>query len=236
LSLSYPDNPTKQEENMEIIRGKTTSFLNNAALVEQLSACKNVHLDIGTGDGRFVHHLAEACPDDFVIGIDANRDNLREVSRRAPANALFVIANALRLPQELYGTASHITINFPWGSLIDGLLAEEPVLLDGLQATTRPGTSLEVRLNGGALAEAGWSLEDGSRQVRSVLAANGFQMRNATPMTAGDLKAFPTTWAKRLAFGRDPRAVWLRGIRVINVSAASTYEMTVNPSLISELE
>jgi hypothetical protein len=34
-------------------------------------------------------------------------------------------------------------------------------------------------------------------------------------LTAGDLKAFPTSWAKRLAFGRDPRAVHLSGVRQV---------------------
>jgi hypothetical protein len=33
-------------------------------------------------------------------------------------------------------------------------------------------------------------------------------------MNAAALRSFPTTWAKRLAFGRDPRAVSLNGCLV----------------------
>jgi hypothetical protein len=68
-------------------------------------------------------------------------------------------------------------------------------------------------LNGGALAEIGWSLEAGAEQVREALAESGFAMRHCMMMTTNELKLFPTTWAKRLAFGRDPRAMYLYGTR-----------------------
>jgi 16S rRNA (adenine(1408)-N(1))-methyltransferase len=198
---------------MEIIRGKHASFTNASALAERLTGYETIHMDIGTGDGRFVRHIAESHPNDFVIGVDACRENLCQVSSSAPANALFVIANALALPSELYGLAAQVTINFPWGSLLEGLLTYDSALLEGLVNIARPNAELEVRLNGGALAEAGWSLETGADRVRDVLATNGFSIRPSNMMTAHELKSYPTTWAKRLAFGRDPRAVYLRAAR-----------------------
>jgi 16S rRNA (adenine(1408)-N(1))-methyltransferase len=198
---------------MEIIRGKHASFIDASATAALLAGCETIHIDIGTGDGRFVQHVAQSHPDTFVIGIDACRENLHEVSRRAPANALFVIANARALPPELHGLAEQITINFPWGSLLEGLVADNSSLLAGLVTITRPNARLEVRLNGGALAEIGQSLEEGADQVRELLAANGFMMQSRIPMTAHELKSYPTTWAKRLAYGRDPRAVYLNGTR-----------------------
>jgi hypothetical protein len=195
---------------MEIMRGKYTSFIDASALAERLNGYDTVHIDIGTGDGRFVQHLARTCPNYFVIGIDACRENLQEVSRRAPHNALFVIANAQTLPAELHGLAAHIAINFPWGSLLEGLLIEDPSLLAGLVAIAHPNAELDIRLNGGALAEAGWSLEEGAEQVRKVLSANGFNVRPPITLSARELRSYPTTWAKRLAYGRDPRAIYLR--------------------------
>jgi tRNA G46 methylase TrmB len=103
---------------MEIIRGKHASFIDAAALADRLAGFDAVHIDIGTGDGRFVRRVAQTDPDCFVIGIDACRENLRGVSRRAPQNTLFVIANAQALPPELHGLAAQVTINFPWGSLL----------------------------------------------------------------------------------------------------------------------
>ena len=194
---------------MEILRGKTASFIDASALAGMLAGYDSAHLDIGTGDGRFVLHTAQANPRRFVIGLDACRENLRDTSRRAPDNALFVIANACAMPPELRGVASHITINFPWGSLLTGLLDADPALLSGLMAVALPSTIVDVRLNGGALAEAGWPLEAGAAHIREVLAAHGLRMKRPVTLDSGDLRVYPTTWAKRLAYGRDPRALHL---------------------------
>lgn len=198
---------------MEIIRGKHTSFMDASSFSEYRCGYTAIHIDIGTGDGRFVQHIAPARSCCLVIGIDACRENLYEVSRRAPANTLFVIANALWLPFELDSGTAHLTINFPWGSLLEGLLATDTALLAGLRRITRPDTALEIRLNAGALAEVGWSLQAGADRVQDVLFVNGFDMRTPIGMRAHDLKACPTTWAKRLAFGRDPRAIYLNGVK-----------------------
>ncbi len=200
---------------MEIIRGKQTSFMNSAALNAVTEHYTSVHLDLGTGDGRYVAHQAATQPRHFVIGLDACRENLVEVSRRAPGNSLFIIANALDLPDELDGLADSLSINFPWGSLLEGLLLADSPLWGSLLRVTRPGTLLDVRLNGGALAEVNWSLEAGAVQIRRWLIEHGFVLQPADKLTAGDLKAFPTSWAKRLAFGRDPRAVHLSGVRQV---------------------
>ena len=124
-----------------------------------------------------------------------------------------MIANAQDQPSELHGLACHATMNFPWGSLLQGLLTDDSAVVDGLLAVTRAGAQLEVRLNPGALAESGWSLDAGADRVRDVLADNGFDLEHAITLAAHDLKRLPTTWAKRLAFGRDPRAVNLCGRR-----------------------
>jgi hypothetical protein len=181
------------------------------ALVTHIADLPDVLIDLGTGDGRFVLHTARAHPARYVIGIDACRDNLYEASRRAPANALFLIANICSLPEELAGLASAITINFPWGTLLTGLLEEGSPLLTSLARLARPGATLEIRLNGGALIEAGYSLEAGGDQVRRLARQAGFRVAAPQPLAAGDLRAYPTTWAKRLAFGRDPRALYLAG-------------------------
>jgi 16S rRNA (adenine(1408)-N(1))-methyltransferase len=176
-------------------------------------------VDIGTGDGRYVLHAARARESRFAIGVDACREQLCIVSRTAPRNALFVIAEARALPVELHGLATHVTINFPWGSLLDGLLDGEAALLDGLVALARSDcvaskqrTTLEIRLNGGALAQAGWSLEAGGQRVRQVLLDYGFTVDLPVSLDARALRACATTWAKRLAFGRDPRAIHLHAI------------------------
>ena len=101
-------------------------------------------LDLGAGDGRFVAQMARAYPDSLAIGIDACRENLIEQSRRAPENAMFLVANALTLPEELTEHRHRLTINFPWGSLLMGLL-DDPAFCERLASLVRPGATLELR-------------------------------------------------------------------------------------------
>ena len=173
-----------------------------------MAGYSDVLIDVGTGDGCYVLHVARTRPTWFALGVDACRDNLRKASRKAPPNALYVIANALALPKEdLGGMALKVTINFPWGNLLTALLDGEPVLVEGLLAIARPGATLEVRLNAGALAEAGYALESGGARIRQALHEGGFEVAgDPLWLDARELGQCPTTWAKRLAYGRDPRA------------------------------
>lgn len=197
---------------METIRGRKPLDLNLNEWKDQLTNYTRVHLDLGTGDGRYARTLAEAHPDWFVIGVDSCRENLRAYSQTKLPNLLFVIASAQMLPRELHGLVSHITINFPWGSLLTSLLTDDPRLMYGLASISRSTAALDLRLNGGALAEAGTTLAAGTEKIYDNLLRTGWQVDVPVPMNTSTLRAFPSTWAKRLAFGRDPRVMELRGM------------------------
>ena len=196
---------------METIRGRKSLDVDFNEWSDQLANYKQILLDLGTGDGRYARTLAQAHPRWFIIGLDACRENLREHSQAKLPNLLFVIARAQELPHELDGLITQVTINFPWGSLLESLLANDSRLLNRLRCIARPGASLELRLNSGALAEAGKTLEAGTDKIYYHLLQAGWQIDHPVVMDAGSLKKFPSTWARRLAFGRDPRAMMLCG-------------------------
>jgi 16S rRNA (adenine(1408)-N(1))-methyltransferase len=201
---------------MEGIQGRHALRIDAGELARRLAGYDEVELDLGTGDGRYVRSVALAHPERFVIGVDACRENLREVSRRAPPNALYLIANVLALPVELDHITTRLTIFFPWGSLLTALLDERSALLQRLGALLRAHGVVEIHLNAGALAEAGYVLEEGGRLVRRALSAAGFAISPAEPLGPAELRALPTTWAHRLALGRDPRALYLRATWTAN--------------------
>jgi len=196
---------------METILGRRSLDLDLNELTDRLTNYNRVILDLGTGDGKFAFHHARTFPSHFVIGVDACRENLREHSRLKLPNALFIIANAQDLPNELNGLISHITINFPWGSLLESVLAGDPKLMCRLESISSSFTQIDVRLNGGALAEQGWALEAGARKIYDNLLQASSQMKTPVMLNAQALRNFPSTWAKRLAFGRDPHAIQLSG-------------------------
>lgn len=197
---------------METIRGKLSLDLDLDGLHERLTNYKRVILDLGTGDGRYVRCLADKHPDWFIIGVDSCRENLRENSRIRVPNILFVIASAQNLPCELNNLVSHVTINFPWGSLLESLLAADAALISGLSSVSKQNAQIDIHLNGGAMLEAGTSLDAGAKVVYDNVNRSGWNLRNSYLMDHRALRDFPTTWAKRLAYGRDPRAIAISGV------------------------
>jgi len=175
-------------------------------------------IDLGTGDGRFVLATAAACPDTLVIGVDANAAGMAEASRRAarPArrgglpNACFVVAAAGVLPAELNGVADRLTIHFPWGSLLHGLLTAEPSILGGIARVTRPAAPVDVLLS---VVDRDRLAGCASLDQRTVLALaarwaeQDLLLANARPANADDLEASHSSWAKRLRAGEN-RAAW----------------------------
>ena len=200
---------------METIRGRKSLDVDFNGLMDRLANYNRITLDLGTGDGRYVRTLAEEHPDSLIIGVDSCRENLREHSQAKLRNVLFIIASAQNLPKELNGLISHITINFPWGSLLESLLRDDASLRRGFESISCSNTSIDLRLNSGALAEAGTTLEAGAEKIYSNLIRSGWQIESPVMINANALRSFPTTWAKRLAFGRDPRAVVMSGWRFL---------------------
>ena len=194
---------------MRIITGNLVRELAAADMSAWSGRHPETTLDLGTGDGRFVRHLAQKHPNRGAIGVDLCAANLRTASRRPPSNAMFVVADALALPEELTGAATAVTITCPWGSLLRGLLTGHAGLLAGLNLIRRGRTPLQITLNAGALAEAGWALDVGSERVAATLRDAGIDVLATRRLGPADLRTMPATWAKRLAFGRDPRAVRL---------------------------
>jgi 16S rRNA (adenine(1408)-N(1))-methyltransferase len=162
---------------------------------------RELAVDIGTGDGAFVHRSARADPGRLFVGIDSNAENLNEVSRKAGrkparsgvANALFVHATVEALPAELAGLAARVTILLPWGSLLRAVLEPDVAILAGIRALCRPGASLQAIVG-----------EPADAAIVSRYREAGFAAA-VTSLEAADVRQLRTTWAARLAFGRARR-------------------------------
>jgi 16S rRNA (adenine(1408)-N(1))-methyltransferase len=175
-----------------------------------------VVLDLGTGDGRAVLARAAASPEDLVIGLDASAAAMAEASRRADrqhlTNAVFVAAGVERLPEgPLAGVAHLVTVAFPWGSLLRGVLGLDPGALAGLAATLAPGGWVEalvsvVPTDGvPGIATLGPEHEPA---IRAAWAAAGRCIEAFEPASDARVAASGSSWARRLRAGRSARPVW----------------------------
>jgi 16S rRNA (adenine(1408)-N(1))-methyltransferase len=157
-------------------------------------------VDLGTGDGRFVVSHAASHPDRFVLGVDASADAVRQASRRAPANARFVVAALEALPEELAGVADLVTVQFPWGSLRAAAAGHDPAPAGRIARLIRPGGRLDLLLADGDGNGAGPLDPDA---VVAAWRALGLLPIEARPAGLADAVAAHSSWGKRLL--RNPR-------------------------------
>ena len=178
-------------------------------------------MDLGTGDGRAVLARAAAEPAALVIGVDAAAASMADASRRAdrrgPSNALFVAAGVETLAgSPLAGHADLVTVQFPWGSLLRGILGLDGAgaALCGIAAVTRPGATVVVLAS--VVRSDGVSgldrLDESARgQIADAWCEAGLTLDCMRPATPAEISASASSWARRL--GPD-RPVWhLEGVR-----------------------
>jgi 16S rRNA (adenine(1408)-N(1))-methyltransferase len=159
---------------------------------------------------------AASRPDTLVVGLDANAGGMAEASRRAARkatrgglpNALFIVAAAESLPCELDGAFDEVPVQFPWGSLLRGLVRPSPEFLEGLARVLKPGGSLRILVSiTERETQAGVEplTEADIRRLDKPYERHGLLLCDPRPADAELIRASHSTWAKRL--GRD-REVW----------------------------
>jgi 16S rRNA (adenine(1408)-N(1))-methyltransferase len=153
--------------------------------------------------------------DTFAIGIDADARAMAESSRRAagPArrggrpNAFFVAAGVEQLPVELARLADLVTVSFPWGSLLRGVLGLDAAIAGAIAALVAENGSLDIAV---ALtdrdavpgrASGPFAVADLAR-IETAYAPLGLSLVEARPLTATDPSVRTSTWARRLGVAR----------------------------------
>jgi 16S rRNA (adenine(1408)-N(1))-methyltransferase len=120
------------------------------------------------------------------------------------------------LPPELTGVADHITVVLPWGSLLAAVARPIVPILGSVRALCGRDARLTVVLG----VDPSRDQAEACRLDLPILdapyfehelargyAAAGFAVRSVHPLAAEELARWPSSWAKRLAFGQ-PRPIF----------------------------
>jgi 16S rRNA (adenine(1408)-N(1))-methyltransferase len=166
------------------------------------------------------YRTAKLHPDVLVVGVDANGENLREVSRRTlqkPSrggvpNALFGRLGLECAPGALAALADRLTVLLPWGTLLRAVGLPDPDGLARLAAICRKGAEVRIVFGYGrmtdpkALALDLPSLEDprALSYLEHAYGRAGFAVV-ARHLPVAEVATLPTTWAKKLAYSGNRR-------------------------------
>jgi 16S rRNA (adenine(1408)-N(1))-methyltransferase len=123
----------------------------------------------------------------------ASRRAAAKSSRGGLPNALFVVAAAEALPPELDDLADWVTVHFPWGSPLRGLLAADPAILGGLARVMHPGATLSMLVSSTARDRGGPIGERILAALAVDYALHGLELARVRPATAADVAAAHST-------------------------------------------
>jgi 16S rRNA (adenine(1408)-N(1))-methyltransferase len=143
--------------------------------------------------------------------VEASRRAAPDGSRGGVPNARFVVAAAEDPPRELAGGVERLTIHFPWGSLLRGLLARDDRAAAGIAGLLAPDGELAALLAPAPrdvlrdLPYVATLLEPPCiDDLRRRWSAHGLELVEARTATLAEVDASRSSWARRLRAGRDP--------------------------------
>jgi SAM-dependent methyltransferase len=196
---------------------------NDPRLAEAVAAAGPVLVDVGCGDGRHTVRWAERRTDALVVGMDAETTRLDRAlarARRQKLSVLFVTAAVERPPDALVGRAAEIAAVMPWGSLLDGILGADPVVLRSVLALGAPEATLDAVVNvrpwdapasvDRKLAATPEPTPEHLESLVTAYAELGWELEPVGWLSDADARALGSTWASRVVAARASRLLRLR--------------------------
>jgi len=211
---------------LRALNGKNIRIVDDPAkLIENF---ERVEIDIGTGDGRFTYAQAGKNPDIFYIGIDPVAENMFEYASKSAqkpskgglTNVLYIVAAVEDMPNELSNVADKIYVTLPWGSLLEGIIKGNRHILENLANIAKRQAEFEFCFTYDVFHEA---TEITKRELPIITtdyingnlaksyAACRLKIEKVNMLTEKELRLYPTTWAKRLGYGRMREVFVVKG-------------------------
>ena len=200
---------------MKVIQGNKEKEITKAQLAALRDKFEVVVIDLGTGDGRFSYKMAKEKPKALVIGLDPSKKLLGEFSKKANrerlGNVLYAVGSIEMLPEELYGIADEVYVNFPWGSLLAGIANASGKTIEDVSSLIKPGGKLEIIFGYSQSAEPSeverLGLSDlSAKKVRGEVIPEfekrDFKVVEVQELGKEEVFEISSTWGKKLSFGQ----------------------------------
>lgn len=206
---------------MKIVKGNKILDFSGEKLKELSSKFRNVAIDLGTGDGNYVYGEALKNPDTLYIGIDPSAKQMQVFSKKALRkkleNILFVIGSIEVFPNDFDIKADKVTVNFPWGSLMEKIVRCEDDTVLFFKKLLKPGGKLEFIFGYSEDLEPTETsrlelpeINEGyvEQNIIPKFEKSGFKLTGFAQLSHEEIKNTQTTWSKKLAFNKE--RVWFR--------------------------
>lgn len=207
--------------------GKDECLLDIQTLKNLTSNFQSIHVDIGTGDGKYIYKQALKFPNVYFIGIDNVKKNLEKTSTKVlkkyknnTGNILFIISSLEAIPYDINNIADRITIYLPWGILLEAIVRPLEEILKHVAIIAKNQSIFEFIITYSPIYEGNEMERRGLPNIgpnyfcaeyQKKLKSIGLVLTKISILSNDQLKQIESSWAKRLAFGRARQFFKLEG-------------------------
>jgi 16S rRNA (adenine(1408)-N(1))-methyltransferase len=137
---------------------------------------------------------------------------LKKPEKGGVKNALFVVSSIEQVPEELNNIATHLYVNLPWGSLLEGVVKGKEEVLSKIAFVSRKDAFLSIITTYSVYYEESEIIKRGLpklsydyfiKELSKEYEKYGINIKGVSLIKCEDLKGFNSQWAKKLAFGKE---------------------------------
>ena len=123
------------------------------------------------------------------------------------------------LPEELNGIANQVFINFPWSGLLKGIVLVENDTWSNIKRICKTGAYIDILFGYERTGGIDETEQFGipvlnplyiKETIAPRLAEKGFRVIEMRTVDPGEIRNYPSSWAKKLGYGRDRTYYYLR--------------------------
>src|SRR5262249_49948322 len=138
----------------------------------------------------------------------------RKPAKGGAPNALYLLASAENLPEELNGIADEVYVLFPWGSLLQAVVTCDEFVMSGIKRICKRHASMRIVFSLDQESDQSEMLRLGIPPITEDYLYDellpryrkaGFEIVEAKRLTDSEIKSLHSSWAKRLA--NNPRRI-----------------------------
>ncbi len=201
---------------VHLIENGMSCILDPQKFIASVKSFSKIHLDLGTGDAKFVYQQAKANPTTLYIGVDTSPEGMCAISikvKKKPSkgggisNVAFIHAHAECLPNELNNIADSISINFPWAGLLRAVVLPETEKLRKISNLGKNNSELSIQLNNEVLRDLLLCKKldlptVDEKYIKNIITKEYHKNHiKINKYTLIDTKSSNTSWGKKLVLG-----------------------------------
>lgn len=185
--------------------------------------------DLGAGEAKQTLRLARSNPENSYYAIEPNQSSYSDTEKKASKkeskggvqNIKFINSSIEQITDELFDTFDEIQVNFPWGSLLEGVIIPTEDVIENIVKIAKDGCKLIITTTYDDKFEKDFKTERNLPEIsfqyidenlRKSYEAFGIEIEMIKVLSSLEKKEIDSPWGKKILSTRDREVYTIEAI------------------------